>query len=388
MILTGIHNAILSLILVTSTSFIASPALADSPTPKAGPTAKVSPSSTAKPAIRTPSDLAKVLDVSGLTLEMTESSYKLTPSPKTLSELIAALERFLANKCVSEEIFRSLKYDGNPSDPLCKSRMDRLLALHPQNPVGICLRDGLDSETCRSAAQQQLVAVYDGSQDTETELLDPQLKAGLPGKVRARLEQQRAQVKQLNQSFGLAQTPEQKDEIKGQIYLVYDNMLSSACAVASIRFVPKAVETPIPLPPKVEELKKNLGKIPPAMLADYQKQMLGKLEEELANSRGSATDKKVLLQMIEMVQNPELTQAVAIDTLQRTRFILPQCNALIGQIIGIDASLPQPTCHKHGWFSPQCLDALRAYKRSRQAIKAKKAAEEGKTGDGSLVSSF
>lgn len=354
----------------------------------AAPKTPVPAASPTKVTIKSPADLAKALDVADLTLEMSESSYKLTPSNKTLSELISALEKFLTSRCVSADVFKTLKYDGNPSNAACLSRLKRLLEVHPQNPIALCLKDGIDSESCRAAAEAQKVSVYDGSQDSQDELIDPVLKAGLPGRVTIDLDKDRAKVEDLNIKFGQTPTEEEKETIRAEIYKIYDRMLAAACSVTSVRFIPKNQATPVPEHPRLQDLKEKFSKIPPAMRAGYQKQMLSKLEEELANSRSSPEEKKVLVEMMRVLQNPEEVVNVSVDSLQRTRLLLPQCFNLVNKISSIDGTLPQPSCHYSGWFSPQCIDALRAYQKKKAAIQKKKLTEMEAAGNSGPIDSF
>jgi hypothetical protein len=319
--------------------------------------------------------------MSGLALDLAESLYRIKPTPKSIESFVQALEVFLVEKCIPSDTFQTLKPPAPPADPKCSARLRELNELNPGNPVGTCLQAGLSSPACRDAYLAQKTTVYDGSQDTPTELLDANLKAGINARGQADLESYRKELERLSEEYSSATSSEEMSQTRRKIYSIYDKMMAITCGVTVTKLFPSALPTPVAEDPRIKEAREKLSKIPTHLRADYQRQMTEKYEEELSRYSGDAAGKKVIVDIIRAIQQPVVEAEVKNLSFQRVRFILQECENLAAHIASIEPQLPQPVCYRTGWFSPQCFDALKIYSNLKKSLtEASRPAPKANTG--------
>jgi flagellar basal body-associated protein FliL len=307
-------------------------------------------------------------DMSSLALDLAESLYRIKPSPKSTEAFVQALELFLVERCIPTDTFRTLQPPPPPADPKCMARLRELNEINPGNPIGTCLQAGLGSPACRDAYLAQTTQVYDGSQDTQAELLDPALKSGISARGQSDLSTFRQELERLSEEYSSASSNEEMTRTRRKIYAVYDKMMAITCSVIVTKLVPAAVPTAVAEDPRIKEVREKLSKIPAHLRADYQKQMVEKYEEELSRSEGNADGKKVIVDIIRAIQQPAVEVEVKNIAFQRFRFLLQDCENLLSHVASIEAQLPHPTCYRTGWLSPQCFDALTVYNRLKKSL--------------------
>lgn len=324
----------------------------------APPTKKPKPS-------KTPINLARALDVSDLKLEMAENNFQHSPSPHNLSELVASLEEYLNTTCL-KDLPRTLRYDGPPTDPLCVARMNRILEINPDNPVGICLRDGIGAPSCQAAYSNQTLVPYSSSSDDAKLLLDPSLKVGITAREAIQLEEYRKQSDALIHTAKQGNTEDIKKQATEELTNVYDKMLSIACRITVLRLEPRQDTQKEQEDRSITEVRQKLLSIPPELRGEYQEKMLLDYSDELHLAK-TEYDKTRLKKMIEMIKNPEGIGSATAESFLRKRYVLQRCSNLLRQARQNVPPFPSPTCHQEGWYSPQCVQMLRTWKAQRDS---------------------
>jgi hypothetical protein len=355
-------SRLLLVLLLSSLWALHSPraALAEPPT-----TAPARPSNSPAP----PSDLTEIK------IQMAEARLNLVQSDRNLNALVSALEEFINRSCFSE-LTKTLKYDGPPTDLICISRMEQLLKVNPDNPVGLCLRDGIDAKSCADAYKTQKVVEYYASESLLADLPDPSLKVGLSAAETERIRVHREMLSNINKQYSEADTDEQKGKCLNDAVGIYDQLLATACRVSALRLRRSEERQESPSEPsRVAEARKKLLQIPPTMRADYQRQMREQVEDELARYRGDDRGKQELVQLIAAIDQPDITSEHPRYTdLRRTRILLPTCFNTLEQAKAFLPDYPGGECYSHGFQTPTCIRALREWRAKKElARKAEKA---------------
>ncbi len=339
------------------------------------------------PSARKPVDLKKALNLTEFKIEMAQTTVRVNPSDKNVSDLIAALEEYLNNTCLAS-LLKTLKYEGNPTDPQCVDRMQQLLSLNPDNPVGLCVRDGIDAPTCREAYPRQRLVAYTNSNATND--IDPTLRVGLSAQENAMLEKLQQDLRPLDGQWAAAQTDAEKRAVLEAALPTYDNMMATACRVVVLRVTRLEDPAKKSEDSRIKEAREKLLKVPQHLRADYQERMATEVEENIARAKGNESEIANLTELLNVIREPEVqTSALTSNNSERIRYVLPGCFDLLKVVRERAPLFPSPTCHAEGWYSPQCVTAIkgwREYKRKQAAAKGKK--EEADKQKDSIISKF
>lgn len=310
------------------------------------------------------------LDVDDLKIAMAESSLQVNPSLRTTSELVSALESTISRSCFGDTL-RTLTYEGSPTDPNCLAKMERLLRLYPASPVGICLRDGFQAESCVNAYQDQTFAPYRGGPELQ-DLQDPALKVGLSKRESAKISSLSSTLEDVNKRYQTAKTDSEKQSSINDATRLYDQLLGIACRVFAISLVnkPGASSEPEVEYGELREIRQKIMKLPPGLRAEHQERMLQKAEEELGQAKGDQTKRDFILKKIQVIQNPETKTVITTEGKIRVRVVLPECFELAQKAEKIIPNLPSPICHRVGWYSPQCVTAIQSWHTYRKQLDA------------------
>ena len=336
-------------------------------------------------------NLSAVLNINELKISMAESSLKVNPSLRAIAELTNALEQYLNTNCFGP-LHKTLKYEGPPTNPDCTSKMERLFEIYPENPVATCLRDGIAAESCLATYRNQTLSAFTGGSSNET-IPDPALKVGLSSQDTDKVRAISATLAEVNRQYQDATSDQDKLKLMDDASQLYDQILSVACKIHALQ-----LEDPLGTQKKEEEdisireVRAKLLKIPPAMRGDYQNQLLTQAEEDLGKARGDKYQQAIILRKIAVIQNPDNTKALTAAGKTRVRVVLPRCAELIEQSSSILPYLPSPICHREGWYSPQCIEAINkwhTYSQKRNEAKRKSAdSKSAPPTPSSIISSF
>jgi hypothetical protein len=338
-------------------------------------------------------DLHSALNINDLAISMAESSLKLNPSLRLVAELSSALEAYLTKNCFGN-LLQTLRYEGPPTNPDCITRMERLFEVYPDNPVAVCLRDGIEAKSCADAYRNQRIEAFRDSYSSIAEIPDPALKVGLSAADTTKLRALEETLRNVNSDYQKAKTDEQKYKYMMDATHLYDQALSIACKITAIKLEdPKGEDSKEEEQedPAVREAREKLLKLPPGLRPDYQRKMLAEAEAELERAARDKEAQRVILKKIEVINNPDNRKAITAQGKLRVRIILPVCDEYSKQSSRILPKFPSPTCHREGWYSPQCVGALRQwhnYKRQMQEAEAKRAGKAAVPTPHPVISSF
>jgi hypothetical protein len=358
------------------------------------PTANAQEQQQATPVAAVGADLRSALNINDLAISMAESSLKLNPSLRLIAELSNALEAYLTKNCYGN-LLQTLQYQGTPTNPDCIARMERLLEVYPNNPVAVCLRDGIEAKSCADAYRNQRTEPFRDSYSSLEEIPDPALKVGLSAADKAKIDALDETLRNVNDDYQNASTDDQKYKYMSDAALLYDQVLSVACKITALKLEnPKKDENAEEEEREdvsIRDARERLLKLPPALRPDYQRKMLLDAEAELARAAQDKDAQRVILKKIEVINNPDNRKAVTAEGKLRVRIILPECDEYSKQSSEILPQFPSPTCHREGWYSPQCIGALRqwhTYRRKMQEAATKRAGKATTPTPHPVISAF
>jgi len=337
-------------------------------------------------------DLHKALSITDLKIEMAESTWKVRQTLPVLAELANALEGYLNQNCFGN-MPQTLAYAGPPTNPDCIARMERLLDLYPNNPVATCLRDGIEAQSCSDAYRGQSMKQFVPSSSVEN-TPDPALRVGLSAQDNEKLKAINETLSKVNTDYQSATTNVDKQKHTDDAMHLYDQALSIACKIVALQLEDPLADKNAAAANRedssVREVREKLLKIPPALRADYQNKLMTEAEEELARAKDSPSKRQIALQKIAAIQDPD-TKTIPTSTGKiRYRVVLPECYDLVGKASVLLPNLPSPTCHRDGWQSPQCIQAIKKWHAYRAQVEERKRKTEKRAVPtaGSQISSF
>lgn len=331
-------------------------------------------------------NISAAVGLNELKIEMAQTRYKLSKNPKALNDLVNALEEYLNAACLGK-VLQTLTYNGNPTDPVCIERMNLLFEAQPKNPVATCVRDGMAAKSCVEAFQNQVVeAVYSGS---EREGIDPALKVGLSAATIERIGKIEASLAEINSKYQAASEPEEKRALINDATNLYDQALGMACRVSSVSITAGSSSSGSGEPLEFTQTRERLLQIPSAIRKDYQVEMENRVRNEMKKSTTTEKRKEELNELLKIIKDPSQPSSYQLSSLQRTRLILDTCENLLNVAQRIVPELPAITCYREGWYTPQCLASLKAWRASKQRESAAaKGTPANKVGTPSVISTF
>lgn len=313
-------------------------------------------------------DISKALGITEIKVEMAESRLKLNPSPETTNELIVALEDFLNSTCLAK-LPQTLSYSGNPSDPMCIARMQRILEINPGNPVGLCVRDGITAQSCVDAYQDQKLSIFYPSSSLDG--LDPALKVGLSASDLTKIDGFEKSLFDIDSQYRTATDDVTKKKLIDDASLVYEQALSIACRVSSLKLEAKVSDIQSQEEQELEQTRERLIQVPAAIRGDYQRQAAEKVQQELQSGKVTPERRETLMLMLKIIDSPEDPLPQKARETIRTRVILARCNDFMEQAKKVTPDLPSPVCYREGWYSPQCIQALKRWRALQKQAEVK-----------------
>ena len=313
-------------------------------------------------------NLSNAVGLNELKIDMAESRLKLGKSPKVVSDLASALEEYLTTTCMGK-LPRTLFYAGNPTDPTCIERLQRLLEINLGNPVAICVRDGITSPSCVEASKNQTISiVYENSTNED---IDPVLKAGLSAATLERISKVEESLKAINIKYQEAETPDEKRTLVNDATTLYDQILHMACKVSAVALTTATNSDTFEEPQELAQTRARLLQIPLGIRGDYQREMSAKIQKELSDPKTAPERHTRLQELLEVIKDPATLSSAQIATLKRVRFILNTCSEKLEIARQVAPDLPSVTCYREGWYTPQCVYAMKKWRMQKQQEHAK-----------------
>lgn len=315
-------------------------------------------------------DVSNALGLPEIKVEMAESRLKLNPSPQALNDLVIALEELLNSKCMTK-LPQNLTYPGNPSDPICIARMQRILEINPGNPVGLCVRDGITAQSCVDAYQNQQLSIFYLSSSNEG--FDPALKVGLSAADTARITGFEKSLAEIDQRYQMATTDADKKKCLDDATLVYEQALSVACRITSVKLTPKTSTETSQESLEITRTRERLLQVPPAIRGDYQRELTEKTIKEMESPTVTTQRRSELEALLRVIDAPDAPIPQKATETVRTRIVLAKCSEFMENAKKATPDLPNPVCYREGWYSPQCVQALKRWRvmKQQEEIKAR-----------------
>jgi hypothetical protein len=329
--------------------------------------------------------LSRAVGLNELKIEMAESRLKLSANPKIMSDLVSALEEYLNTTCMAK-LPQTLSYAGNPTIPTCITRAQRLLEIHPGNPVAICVQEGIAQKPCIDAYQDQKIwVVYPSSKED----VDPSLKVGLSAATLDRIGKVQESLKDVNSKYQEAMTPDEKRALLNDAATLYDQILHMACKISAVGLSPEKENQDQVEPPEIAQARAKLLQIPSAIRVDYQREMTANAHKELDDPKTTPERAAQIKELLAVIQNPTGLSPYQTANLKRTRYILATCAETLDMAQRIVPDLPGVTCYRQGWYTPQCTYAMKKWRMQKQQEAAKAKGTAGPTSPkASIISTF
>ena len=284
--------------------------------------------SLAAPVAHSPLSPQELID---LRIQMAESGYDLQKTPENFSTMVVGYEDMVSALCMPE-LHESLFHGANPTEPNCRRYLDKLLELFPDDPVGICARDGIDSQNCYDQfAYQQIdtYTFYDRNQPGQSSPLELDLKLARE-KDRPQIEILAKKVNDAQLAFGQNKSAATRKILAQSLY----QFLGLQCRIVrtAIEERPRAVV--------ISRLSQHDGDKKKESVSDP---LLGYIDDKLGGG-SSPTPTPIPLPT---------------ELKVRVRYLTPECLNAIAQYGAIDTYLAAPICTREGSISPRCVRAKR-----------------------------
>lgn len=302
-------------------------------------------------------------------LDIAESSYALSKTDRNLTSLLSAYERLMALYCMPN-LSQTLQYKGFPTDPLCLKYLDAAFALDAENPFSTCSRDGIDSRSCEEAFNAQETVAFSstfpiwpaeegGSTDLDLALdtrsiASPELNA-------------------LNQELSNLEgrsniSPELKAELMPKLRQVLAQTLGLTCKTVKLKVqtlfgeAGAVARSDVPIAAlKDPKFRSYLQTLPPSQREEAVAK--ARQAEESANRRPGQEPDSPMDEIVKGLSPTPVAKTrvarIRSDGVMRTRFISPQCEALITRALRIDPGNASATCARYGDYTPDCIKARR-----------------------------
>lgn len=272
-----------------------------------------------------------------LELEMAESSYALNADLKNKTRLLTIYERIVYTRCMYE-MHRTLIYTGLSTDPVCREYIDKIFQLDAGNVVGYCAKEGIDSEKCRHASLNQATATYNIKDEEKkgTASVDDivALKKDAP-KIRDE------SINLLNRIRTLENSKQKKNNFQER-KTAMQRILQLNCNRTRINISGEDKNT-------VQATPTALSLVPSDLAED--------------TSASPTPDKTDPISQLLRENFAKPTPSVVLDKSYRVYEIPIECDEYIKQAFKIDPNFALAHCYKSGFYSNQCVNALRIERR-------------------------
>jgi hypothetical protein len=297
-------------------------------------------------------------DIMLIELEMAENGYTINKGADSKTRLLSIYEKVLFLRCLSGT-FATLTRSAPATDQVCLDYSGRALKLDPGNPVGLCVRDGMDSGMCKAASEAQNLMPYDpqGEEKSEKASLDEVIALKREGtKTREQTATLYNKMKYLDRDGkGLQESLYMK-----KMYM--EQILDLNCTRPKIVLADNGDETTASVATKANSM------VAPDTDTDGGQKAVNTPDDfsKLLNEHFSTP--------VPLVTAPKSP---------RTYKITIQCQRYIDEALKIDPNMSRAICYKWGYYSWQCLNAKR-----REGIKNKPFQSDGFTRPSGNINSF
>lgn len=300
----------------------------------------VEPSAIASP---TPKRAASIFDnrddLPSLQAAMAQAQFDLDPSPANRLALFEALGRVVNARCLGQ-IHQRLAYSPNPADKPCQEAIEYTLSINPDSPEAICAKDGLETESCQNAYSEQATSSSmpfpnsnDWSSVWNNYTTSIRLKESETASTANSLFTQLSQATETARQSG---KPEDKEKLRPLMNKILDLTCDPVLIVPNLN---------------IEKDRKA------------QQEAMASQSKETENS-GAVMTQKELLDFLKKSAPTTNRQINAV--INRVRLVPNRCLQFIDKALVIFPGYPRAICHRDGFFSPNCIFALRKQPSARK----------------------
>ena len=297
-------------------------------TPQASPSPETTPTATPPAATPTAATAASIFegkeDLVSLGAAMAAAQYEIRPSFMTRTDLITNLSRAVDAHCMGT-LPRDLAYTPNHS-PYCEQLITYTLSIDPQNPDAICARDGIDASTCREAYREVATSSSVSYRDSASVMQ----RFGNDSTIHdAEVSMQVDAILKDLYPAKSAYATEKNETNRLRLAALYITLLDRVCAA------PKIAPNP-----------------------DYLKDRTAQ-DRALQSTGAPAAKEKRFADMLSRLANTPGRPTPIPAVISRTRLMSISCLDHVREALQYIPELPRAICHRDGFFSPNCIDALR-----------------------------
>lgn len=291
-------------------------------------------------------------------LELAENSYKINKSIENKTRLLSAYEKVTVARCMPE-LLTTLAYTPDPQDTICLDFIGKALTIDPANPIALCAREGIDHVVCKAAFKKQKTGRYDTQLEIRqgTASLDDLLKSKKDEDLqRKKLSETEARFYAARSDHSSKATPESLKKLHEAV----NQLLTLTCRDSRIRLTE----------PSPEELRAREQAA--AVAAPGQNP-----ESSMFVNLATPTPADPFAEVFRS-RRPE--DDIKLPESDRTWEISRKCDETLKRVKDMRPPPAYVPCAAQGFYSPECISALRLEKKSAPA--QQKGRQESKSGSG------
>lgn len=290
-------------------------------------------------------------------LEMAENGYNLNKNVKNKSRLLKVYEQVVSLRCMTK-LHEDLSYIRDPTDKICLEYIEKTLSIDSANPIAICGRDGIDSQTCKDASDGQNLQTYDSKFEERTGI------ASLDEVIANRREAPAlaAETNKLLKDVDKLRSTSLRTKKSLDTSKIYSNLvkiLTLNCKGSRIRLDEKDQDL---------KLQRTVATATPQIAASDNQSLITESDRlQVPKPKESSVPRDPYLGIFsgtEPKNPPTLSQS------KRIYEISQQCNQYINMTRELSPKMALPICYRYGFYTYTCINAKR--KEQREGISSNK----------------
>ncbi len=275
-------------------------------------------------------------DLLTLSAAMAAAQFEIRQSLSNKSDLIAALSRLVAGRCM-RNLHKALVYTPDPKNKGCLEAIEYTLSVDPSNPEAVCARDGIDTASCREAFRQERTTSELLFKDTEGLWMrfqdDVRIQESVGGSASSKAS---TEFFQAVSAYKTENTPSNKARIAAAATTMLDRMCMTTRKIPNPSFDQERQA-------QEKALEKSAGKSGPGESAKEKYPTFNEMMSKLTGTPG-----------------PSSTPIPAVTS--RFRLVSDNCRGAVNRTLEVLPEFPRAICHRDGFFSPSCVMAMRRQK--------------------------
>jgi hypothetical protein len=296
------------------------------------------------------------------------------------SQFVFALERLVEVYCMPD-LSVSLEYVGPATGEECLTHLEELETFHPNNPVALCARHGIDSDSCIDAYRSQFISNYSAPSQSEG-LIDSQ---DFLVKLNAPSEAEIAETKSMyaiRSKFKKEPTPENKQAYEKALNVQIRERCNPVRYRLSLSPLEKSYRADYKEEKDTGDPLKELVDLysNPNDAADIRGDRVTTNSRSTRKAPYKNKQKENKPQKKEdyagLTVNAQEEEAVSYPEAWRVRYLPAGCETALKDAFNFDIQFPQAICYREGFMAPACIRALRAQRTRLQKFQKERQRKE------------